>query len=137
MVLIVLLFSANLLFSQSKKPIFDPSNLTKEELQNIKIFNEKKGDPRWDEFQKIKSIFPSCESIIDSTKTMLTYQEETVTIIMTRDQLEELIGKPDFPNGSYELGEKQYDCEVSFPINRKNEILDVVYANCSRQLKGK
>ena len=136
-VLFIVAFAVTLLYGQNNKPVFDPSKLSKEELQNIKIFNGKKGQPRWEEFQKIKHIFPSCESTVDSARKNLTYKEETVTKIMTKTQLEKLIGKPDFPNGSYELGKKRYDCEVSFSLNKKNEILDVVYANCAKQLKKK
>lgn len=127
--------SVTLLFSQNHKPVFDPSTLSKEDLQSIKNFNEKKGQPRWVEFQKIKHIFPSCENTTDSSETKINYKEETVTMIMTRDQLEQIIGKPDFENDSYALGEKRYDCEVYFPHNKKNEILDVIYANCNKQLR--
>jgi hypothetical protein len=123
------------MIGQKNVHVFDPKKLTTQELQNIKLFNEKKGQPRWEEFQKIRHIFPSCEAVIDSSKTKLSYKEETVTLKMTKDQLEKLIGKPDFENGSYELGKKRYDCEVSFPCNSNNEILDVFYANCSGYLK--
>jgi hypothetical protein len=134
---IAVTFAAACLFGQKSVKVFDPGKLTTEELQDIKLFNDKKGQPRWEEFQKIKHIFPTFEATVDSSRKKLSYKEETVSLIMTKDQLEKLIGKPDFENGSYELGKKRFDCEVSFPCNKKNEILDFVYANCSGQLKKK
>jgi hypothetical protein len=128
--LIATLFTALLISAQTPKLVFDPASLTPEELKDIKAFNEKKGQPRWDEFQKIIHIFPTCQSVMDSSGTTITYDEETVSMIMTREQLEQLIGKPDFENGSYEIGKKQYDCEVSFSSNANDEILSVIFANC-------
>ena len=133
----VFAFSITLIFGQDAKPMFDASKLSKEELQNCEAFKAKKGQPRWDEFQKIKHIFPSCEYTIDSTKTILTNKEETVTVIMTKNQLLSLIGEPDFPNGGYELGETQCDCEVYFSLNKGDEILGFTYANCRTQFNLK
>jgi hypothetical protein len=52
-------------------------------------------------------------------------------LIMTLDQLVQLIGEPDFPDLCYELGQKQFDCEVCFSKNDNNHILDFIYANCA------
>ena len=134
---VVLAFSITLIFGQDAKPVFDPSKLSKEESQNCEAFKTKKGQSRWDEFQKIKHIFPSCDYTIDSTKTILTNKEETVTVIMKKDQLISLIGESDFSDGGYELGEKQCDCEVYFSLNKGDEVLGFTYANCRTQFNLK
>lgn len=131
-VFIVITCSLTLMYGQDTKPVFDPSKLSEEELQNCEAFKSKKGQPRWDEFQKILHLFPSCEYTIDSTQTVLKFKEETVSLIMTKVQLIRLIGEPDFPNLAYELGEKLYDCEVSFSISENSEILGFTYANCKK-----
>jgi hypothetical protein len=133
MLLFVMMFSVSFLFSQNGKPVFDPSTLSKEDLQNIKIFNDKKGQPRMAEFEKIGHIFPSCKTEskrVNSIATMY-FNEETLTFIMTTDQLEQLIGKPDdASNCSYELGGKGDPCMVSFSPNDKKVIRAIVYVNC-------
>lgn len=114
-------------------PVFDPLKLSKEDLQNIKIFNDLKGQPRLAEFKKISNIFPSCKTEtkrIDSIATIF-FKEETLTLIMNTDQLEQLIGKPDNDyNCSYELGRKGDPCLVSFCPNENKLSRQVVYINC-------
>lgn len=122
--------STVLIFAQAPR-VFDPAKLTEDECRNIQLFKEKKGQVRFDEFMKIKHIFPTCESISDSSGSH-SLKEETLTKIMTKDQLEALIGKPDFENGSYEIGERKCDCEVFFSINSNNQVLNFIFANCRK-----
>jgi hypothetical protein len=132
--LLVCLFSVSLVFGQNQKPVFDPSKLSKEDLENCQKFKEKKGKVRWDEFQKIKHIFPTCKYTItispDRSKKFYNYEKGTVTMIMTKEQLFKLIGEPDADVSGYYLGIKQGECEVYFQLLKNNQVIEFHYLNC-------
>lgn len=130
--ILVLLCSVTLLYGQSAKPAFDPSKLSETDKKNLEEFRNKKGQPRFEEFQKIKHLFPASDYTLDSVGTSRTYLKETVTIIMTRSQLEELLGEPDFPDQTYVLGDNRCDCSVNFSANSRNEILGFIFSSCKR-----
>jgi len=126
-----ILLAASLLLGQTEKPVFDPANLTVEEIQNCENFRNKKGQVRWNEFQKIINLFPESESSIDSSRKILSMDEETTNFVMTKKDLVKLIGEPDFDDGAYELGKKRFDCEVYFFFNENDEVLGLAYSNCT------
>lgn len=129
--LFLLLLTAALVISQTEKPVFNPADLTAEEIQNCDNFRNKKGQVRWDEFQKNKHLFPESKIDADSTSKVFTWDENTTTFIMTRKQLIDLIGAPDFEDGAYELGLERFDCEVYFMIDEDDNVLGHAYANCT------
>jgi hypothetical protein len=131
-VFLVVMFSVTMLCGQNSAPVFDPSKLSESEVKSLEEFRKKKDQPRFEEFQKIKHLFPSSEYTLDSAGTSKTYLKETVTIIMTRPQLEELIGQPDFQNGGYVLGDNRCDCSVNFTTNSKDEIIGFSFSSCKK-----
>ena len=111
---------------------FDIDKLTKEEISFCKKFKEKEGQYRFDEFNRIKHIFPESELSYDNSQPVIVvgHKEETVNMIMTRDQLEQLIGKPDFMSEYYDLGKNKEGngTRISFYFNKQNEILGIAYS---------
>jgi len=131
MYIFILLTSGSILFSQNSLPKFDPSNLTKEEKENCRNFRKKEGQPRWDEFQKIRHLLPNCPWGHDSSGHY-RIQKGTLQFLIMKKQLFKLFGKPDLLGFAYKLGKKQFFCDVYIEFENTDTVFGFTYVNCAK-----
>ena len=133
--LILFLFLSFLInddIAQDESPKFDFEHLKKMEIDDCEEFKSNEGQIRWDEFQKIKHIFPKSEMVIDSSGKILTFTGGTVNMLMTKNQLTQLIGAPNIKPGIYLLGNDENDYRVNFTFGDYYEVLGNIFTNCKK-----